>query len=158
MSLNVVHTWLPAFDEKDHPKGNYGIGGLRYFVAIVGDEGAVDWELSTPMYLDHVDAMCEATAGPITIHSPKDIGHLGGPTEECHLIDGTCYSDATFLAGGEVLKRLKREGSRGMYQELLRWYNDRLRTDYTLSDLDVDGWAYRKDPHGFDKKRAQATD
>lgn len=68
-------------------------------------------------------------------------------------MEGKCWGTHHYLAGDDVLARLKEEGLRGVCCALLDFYNHRFETTRLLGDLDVPDWTVQEDPHGFEAMR-----
>ena len=50
----------PAYDERNNPKGNYGIHGVNLRMMLKGDSGVVQFVLYTNWHLPHVQDELES--------------------------------------------------------------------------------------------------
>ena len=52
--MERIVEFYPAYDERNNPKGNYGIHGVDLRRRLKGDKGAVQFVLYTKWHLPHV--------------------------------------------------------------------------------------------------------
>lgn len=131
----------PAYDERNNPKGNYGIHGVNLRMILKGDKGAVQFVLYTNWHLPHVqDELTKKVVGGDELDikmifkpTPADLGyHSYKPmyedqyrTENCQYLDGhECYYDGSSLNAYRIYDILLKEGSKGVWRELEEYYND----------------------------------
>lgn len=133
----------PAFDKRHpNPGKNYGIHGVELRFFLTGPVGAVTFTVFTNWQLPHVT---EETMQRTLDRHPDRIGlkcsflpsaagigyhwptaRYEGQTESaCDLLrGGKCYSDSSFVRSEEVLERLIREGSEGVWRYMRDFYDE----------------------------------
>ena len=157
--LEVIQHFLPAYNEVNHSKGNFGKHCVDYSLYIKetlasGEERFVALTIFTKWWLpgDRSDKIKDIPdgAGVTRCSTYKLEDHDYKCEHESSLIDSPYYTDTSYLLSDSVVESLLRKGSRGMYQEMLKHFNNWFDTSHKLSDLDVPEWTYKKDPYGFD--------
>lgn len=127
----------PAYDERNNPKGNYGIHGVSLRMILKGDKGAVQFVLYTDWHLPHVqDELIKKAANGNTkmifkpipadlgYHSYKPMYENQYKTENCQYLDGhECYYGGSGLNAYRIYDILLKEGSEGVWRELEEYYN-----------------------------------
>ena len=125
-----------AYDKRDpDPMRNYGIGSVRLLMVLKGPAGAVSFAVLTDWYLPEVAAELTGKGhGDFEAHGAGLDYHSLVPTREgqnpgkpcCWLDDRPGYCDGSVTASDQILERLIREGSDAVWEELERFYGDRL--------------------------------
>lgn len=128
--------FIPAYHKVDEGKG---VGSARMYVALVGDLGAISWELYTDWMLPETVAWWketgrdrfltpgDPTAGAVWAHYaiPRHEDDINDGPHDCDLLpDGKCwgYLACSYLAGDEVYLPLVREGEDGLWSRLRQFY------------------------------------
>lgn len=130
----------PAYDKRhSDPNKNYGIHGVDLKFVLMGESGAVQFNLFTNWQLPHVtkEHLTKATNSERDIElffmpMPADLGyHSKVPhyssqltmSENCEFTGGVCYYDGSTLNAERVYDILLEEGSDGVWKELEEYYN-----------------------------------
>lgn len=131
----------PAYDERNNPKGNYGIHGVNLRMMLKGDKGVVQFVLYTNWHLPHVQDELESKMvgkdkfyiqtitrplpADLGYHSPKPIYEDQLPmSDSCEYLDGhECYYDGSGLNAERIYDVLLKEGSEGVWRELEEYYS-----------------------------------
>lgn len=113
MFEKITNVRLP-FDRRDpDPKHNYGIHGLDVFFILKGPKGAVQFAVTFPTYLPHVELEKSSWS-----YNPRIMGFDVGyhakepqyegqtPMENCTLFEGPCYYDGSSLRAEEWSKEI----------------------------------------------------
>lgn len=130
--------FIPAYDKRNlDPKKNYGIHGVSLRFVLKGEKGAVQFVVYTNWQLPHVQAEFDSeplNQFPYMFHKPMpaDLGyhsyipHYNGQTisrESCEYLDGEpCYYDGSGLNAEPVFDVLLKEGDKGVWRELTKYY------------------------------------
>lgn len=126
-------TFLPAYDKRNDPRGDYGIGSVEMRFYLIGKKGAIQFVVGTGWYLPHVIRKRKENGYPnepfpsdIGYHSPKPIFKGQEPmSKKCAILNGrTCYHDGSGLQAMDVFNILCAEGSDGMWKEMERRYHE----------------------------------
>lgn len=121
--------FVSAYDGRHEPQ-NYGVHCADFCFVLVGEHGAISFEMFTGWHLPHVAERIEEgpTGAAVNRHSPRPPrwaeadDWVGGPND-CDWTDtGKCYSDGSNLAGDDILVALVGEGWEAMWRELRSWY------------------------------------
>lgn len=127
-----------AYDGRDHPK-NYGIGGMKIWLAVKGEKGGVSCTFGTSWYLPQNQSasfvmlsgppfdLCQELMQPkgwdISYHSKEQNYEWATPVKDCELTDGDCWCDGSSLQAQEVwLPVFLHEGSEGIFKRLEQYY------------------------------------
>lgn len=133
--------FLPAYDKRNDPKGNYGIHGADLRMYLKGELGTVQFVIYTNWHLPHVQnelihrnlnseigIRCAFTPQPADIgyHSPKPMWEGQEPmTNSCECLGGVpCYYDGSGLYAEEIYKVLVEKGSEEVWEKLEEYYVD----------------------------------
>lgn len=134
--LTRIVKFIPAFDERE--KG-YGIHGVDIVFVVKGEEGAVDFVLSTNWQLPHVQAAENAKPlnkfpymfhlplpSWIGAHSPKPLyeEHTVGCDKCGYLDDKPCYSSGSVTNSTDYFNVLVVEGDEALWKKLEHYYNE----------------------------------
>lgn len=98
---------LPFDLRSDIPSKNYGIGGLYIWFILKGEKGAVQFNVSFPVYLNHInkqilDYVNKIEGCDVGYHSPKPMYEGQRVIDEnCHILEGKCYYDGSGLRAYE---------------------------------------------------------
>jgi hypothetical protein len=139
--MERITKFIPAYDERNNPKGNYGIHGVDLRMYLKGELGTVQFVVYTNWYLPHVQEelihrnandelsiRCMFTPQPADVgyHSPKPMYEGQEPmTDSCECLDGKpCYYDGSGLYAEEIYKVLVEKGSDGVWKDLENYYVD----------------------------------
>lgn len=135
--------FLPAWDKRDcDPEKNYGISGVSIRFIVSGQNGAVQFVLSTNWHLPHVQKELEKKYfndlilfAPI----PSDVGyHSLRPmydgqkpiTDKCKYLGGKpCYYDGSSLAAQDYFETLVTEGDDALWERLEDYYHKLFKED-----------------------------
>ncbi len=127
----ITNVRLP-FDRRDpDPKQNYGIHGLDVWFILKGEKGAVQFAVTFPVYLPHVQEELEAKGYESRIMG-FDVGyHAKEPQFDGHkpmacALFGECYYDGSSLRADDWAKDIF--STRGMSTDEVVWR--RLENEY----------------------------
>jgi hypothetical protein len=146
MTFERIVEFTPAYDRRDaDPKKNYGIHGVDLRMVLKGEEGAVQFALSTGWYLpetvgsepgdwgihsqyskalhSHAIGLLHPMPTDLGYHSrtPRYEGHL--QSDECPYLDGApCYYDGSTLNAWHPFEALIRGGHEGLWAYLENYY------------------------------------
>ena len=139
----------PAFDKRDPiPSKNYGISPERELYAVVGEVGAMAFDIFTDRFRPHVaeelgedDIICHyPMGGCVNYHfrqCPEDWKDYA-KAQDCDLLGGQpCYCDGSALAGDDMLALFKRRGEEGVFQALTKRYHDAVE-EHTFTEQEAD--------------------
>lgn len=123
-----------AWDRRsDDPSENYGVHGVSIRFYVKGPEGVVQFIVYTHWHLPHVqDEMLEKRSGSrrdvelfftpmaadIGYHSPEPLHGHEIETEDCDLLDGTCYYGGSGLRAKDYLETLIEGGTEKLWPEM----------------------------------------
>ena len=141
MKMEKIIELYPAYDKRNSdPSKNYGIHGVDLKFVLVGESGAVQFNLFTNWQLPHVtkEFMEKTTNNKRDIDlyfmpMPADLGyhskipHYEGQltmSEDCEFTGGICYYDGSTLNAERIYDVLLKEGSDGVWRELEDYYKD----------------------------------
>jgi len=126
--------FTPAWDRRDpDPSKDYGVSGVSIHFSLVGENGAISWEIMTSWVLPSTEEMWKSkglghfglfkpTAGGVGFHYPperEDLDYLEiGP---CNLL-GECRCDVGFLYGNTMMQRLIEGGEDTLWAEMIQAY------------------------------------
>jgi len=133
--------FLPAWDKRNDPKGNYGIHGVDLRMYLKGELGTVQFVIYTKWHLPHVQEellnrndndklgiQCLFMPMPVNVgyHSPKPIYEGQEPmSNSCECLGGKpCYYDGSGLYAEEIYKVLVEKGSDEVWKKLEEYYID----------------------------------
>jgi len=139
--LERIVEFEPAFDKRHKdPSKNYGIHGVTLKMLLKGEKGAVQFVVYTNWQLPHVteeqlrkpaDLVSKRVLflpmpADLGYHSPKPMYEDQSPiTEECPYLDGKrCYYDGSGLNAERIFDVLVKEGDKGVWRELEKYYKD----------------------------------
>lgn len=133
--MERIIKFLPAWDKRNDPKGNFGINGVNLCMYLKGELGAVDFIVFTGWNLPEVEKELEDRHIPNYNQYkplPADLGYHSpipmedGDTiscESCELLDGkSCYGDGSGLQADRIFDILVKQGSDGVWEELEKYY------------------------------------
>jgi hypothetical protein len=127
--------FMPAYDKRNDPGGNFGIHGVVIYFIVYGDEGVLVLELSTNWQLKHLRPKWDSyetairllpRAVALHLHTffPIYDGQDGPSTESCEFLDGhKCYCISTYSVK-ELLDVLIEGGDKALWKELERRYEE----------------------------------
>ena len=133
--------FLPAYDERNNPKGNYGIHGVDLRMYLKGELGTVQFVVYTNWHLPHVQeellntSKCdklsikcnfEPMPADVGYHSPKPI-YEGQEimSDCCECLGGKpCYYGGSGLYAEKIYKVLVEKGSDEVWKKLEEYYID----------------------------------
>lgn len=144
-----ITEFRPAFDKRDDPKGNYGIGSMNIKFLLKGKKGAVQVLFSTSIYLpetieeylkignkgktapsdirnDYDGKIKAFDCWDVGFHSKKKPEYMDkSQKQECEYV-GTCYYDGSACRGNhdKLHEKLLREGDKAIWKYLEDYYND----------------------------------
>lgn len=108
MRFERIKTIRLPFDLRDvDPKRNYGIGGLYITFILKGERGAIQFQVSFPVYLNHIDKpkhdfMNKIDGSDVGYHSPVPMYEgQNFMDHKCPIIGGKCYYDGSGLRASE---------------------------------------------------------
>lgn len=133
--------FLPAYDKRNDPKGNYGIHGVDLRMYLKGELGTVQFVVYTNWHLPHVQEellnrntndrlgiKCTFTPMPADIgyHSPKPMWEGQEPmSNSCECLGGIpCYYDGSGLYAEKIYEVLVEKGSEEVWKKLEEYYID----------------------------------
>lgn len=148
MSFERIVEFDAAYDRRhDDPKKNHGIHGVELRMVLKGEDGAVQFALSTGWYLpetidakkgdwdiyrDYDKCLHRHAMGPYH-PMPTDLGyHSRAPryegqdpiTPTCSYLDNEpCYYDGSTLNAWHPFEALLRDGHEGVWKYLEEYYN-----------------------------------
>ena len=129
----------PAFDCRDpDPSKNYGVHGVTLHFYLIGELGAVQFNLFTNWQLPHVTEeskgkirfdgdrhwLCRPIPADLGYHSPIPKYDGQEPiSDSCELLSGRpCYYDGSSLNADPVYQTLLEEGDAGVWRTLEKYY------------------------------------
>lgn len=116
----------PSFDKR---KSGYGIRSAMLRMILKGDEGAVQFVMSTGWYLESINlglgSMRDPMGFDLGYHSPKPMYEdQGNVMDDCPYLDGKpCYYDGSSLRAMEVTKLLIEKGHEAVWAYLEEEYD-----------------------------------
>lgn len=107
MLERITKVRLPFDMRDDNPSKDYGIHGLDIFFILKGPKGAVQYGVTFPVYLPHVEYSRDEIYGfDVGYHSPNPL-YDGQCAMNCELLsDGKCYYDGSSLRAIEWTKEI----------------------------------------------------
>lgn len=140
----ITHVRLPFDQRNSDPKQNYGIHGLDVWFILQGPLGAVQYGVTFPVYLPHIDIEYPAKfpdwnegkrirGFDVGYHAPKPM-YEGQAAMECQLLEGgQCYYDGSSLrAGGwttEIFSVRGEPPEKLLWTKLEEEYQNRFETE-----------------------------
>lgn len=141
-----IQARLP-FDRRDeNPGNNYGIHGIDLWYILVGPHGAVQFAVSFPIYLPHVENerdwserhsfhrvhAREPRGFDVGYHSPKPM-YDDQTDMKCDILGGRCYYDGSGLTADEWAKEIfsvrGEVPEKTLWRKLGEYYCDRFGVD-----------------------------
>jgi len=116
-----------AFDQRDpDPNRDYGISGAYFVFCLIGKDRAITWELCSDCFLpetkkrlrDEGHPWMGPTAGPVDFHYREPQYEGMRSSDDCTLLDGTCYGNTGFLLGDDVYRAFAYGGIDGVFGKL----------------------------------------
>ena len=110
----IYRVSLPFDKRHPNPSKNYGIGGLVTTFILKGDLGAVQFVVSWPQYLPHIEprpslscfGLHGITGFDVGYHAPSP-QYDGQPSMDCDIMgEGQCYYDGSGLQAGEWVEEI----------------------------------------------------
>jgi hypothetical protein len=133
-AMKKIVKFLPAFDKRNEdPNKNYGIGGVKCYMFLIGDKGAVHFIFSTGMYLPdtHTKWLSKFDRGGTVPYMGYDVGYHSPtpkykdqtPNKNCEYLNGkTCYYDGSSMMAEKFMEVLVKEGSDRVWEMLKEYY------------------------------------
>ena len=96
--------FIPGYDKRNDPKGNYGVHNMEMFMYVRGSRGAIQLTIGTGWYPASVDHFTNKPSEhprgygfdyhsryPVFADEEMGDSRSMSVSNKCHLIDGTCY-------------------------------------------------------------------
>lgn len=131
-NLQHIVKFSKAFDKRSpNPSENYGVGGVKCWMILKGEKGAVQFVFTTGIYLPHVLDEWKAkgyTNKPmgfdVGYHSPTPM-YEGQTQMDCDLLpEGKCYYDGSGLRANEWFEIFMEKGDEAIWKLLEEKYKD----------------------------------
>ncbi len=119
--------FVPAYDKRNDPEGNFGIHGVAVAFFLSGPKGGAEVKITTNWYLPQNRSAnkCESFGSGIIYHA-KTPQHENQSvsSEECKLTGGVCYCDGWYAEGDELFEKMIAGGDKVIWARLQEVYDD----------------------------------
>lgn len=121
--------WIRA-----EPSRNFGIGDVRMWFVLIGEKGAVQWQIGTDWYPESArQHLARFPSWPLSgEHQPKgwDLGYHARerqyeeqPSRSCDILpEGKCYYDGSGLAADDLIEGFLNGGDDWLWNRLEAYY------------------------------------
>lgn len=125
--------FMPAFSwRSDTPSRDYGIGAMRMWFVLIGDKGAVQWQIGTDWHIEKARAALNGKPPIWDPYKPTgyDLGYHapepqfdGQNSAPCDILSGgTCYFDCSYVAADRLIEGFLNGGDDWVWNRLEAYY------------------------------------